>query len=121
MNIPESVKIGGITYKIEITDRLTTGSESDGEITFNEAIIRLAPREPQYMCQVLLHEIVHAVLNFLGNSEHDETKVDLISQLAYSIITDNPALFAEEVGDEEQKKHPVGFTDKSYTEIEKEI
>ena len=61
MNIPESVKIGGIVYTIEVTDRLTTGSESDGEISFGESVIRLAPREPQFMCEALLHEIVHGV------------------------------------------------------------
>ena len=102
MNIPESVKIGGITYKVEITDRLTTGTSSDAEIAFDEAVIRLTPREPQYMCQVLLHEIVHAVYNFLGYSEHDEVKVDRIAQLAFSVIVDNPALFAE-VAESEQK------------------
>jgi predicted metal-dependent peptidase len=40
-----------------------------------------------------LHEIVHAVLEFMGYREHDEKKVDELAQALYMVIQDNPEMF----------------------------
>lgn len=94
MTIPKSIKIGGKTYKVEITDRLDFGITScSGEILYDKLIIRVAPNAEQMMHGVLLHEIVHGILQNLGYRDHDEQKVDALANALHALIVDNPGMF----------------------------
>lgn len=94
MTIPKSIKIGGKTYKVEITDRLDFGITSySGEILYDRLIIRVAPNAEQMMHGVLLHEIVHGILQNLGYRDHDEQKVDALANALHALIVDNPSMF----------------------------
>lgn len=94
MTIPESVKVGGKTYKVEITDRLDLGAVNcAGEILYDKLIIRILPNPEQTMNCVLLHEIVHAMLQNHGYRDHDEQKVDELANTLHALIVDNPEMF----------------------------
>ena len=44
MNIPQTIKIGGKVYRVEITDNLTLGKANvSAEIDFAELVIRIHP------------------------------------------------------------------------------
>lgn len=94
MTIPKSVKVGGKTYKVEITDRLDLGAANcAGEILYDKLIIRILPNPEQMMHYVLLHEIVHAMLQNHGYRDHDEQKVDELANVLHALIVDNPEMF----------------------------
>lgn len=94
MTIPKSVKVGGKTYKVEITDRLDLGAANcAGEILYDKLIIRILPNPGQMMHYVLLHEIVYAMLQNHGYRDHDEQKVDELANALHALIVDNPEMF----------------------------
>lgn len=96
MNIPKTVKIGGKTYKVEITDRLTLGSATySGEILYNDLIIRIVPQARQKMEADFLHEVVLGLFCHMGIYDHDEEKVERLASALYMLICDNPKMFTE--------------------------
>ncbi len=40
-----------------------------------------------------LHEMIHAIYDFLGYSEHDEKKIDELANALHMVIKDNPEMF----------------------------
>lgn len=94
MNIPDKIKIGGKTYAIEITNKLDFGNINySGEVNYSDLIIRICPQAQQKMEADFLHEIIHAIYDHLGYTNHDEKKVDELAQALYMIIQDNPKMF----------------------------
>lgn len=94
MIIPKKIKVGGKTYRVEITNKLDLGINCvSAEILYNELVIRVSPQAENKMEADFMHEVVHAVLEFMGYREHDEKKVDELAQALYMIIQDNPEMF----------------------------
>lgn len=94
MKIPESIKIGGKTYKVEITDKLVFGSaDHSAEIMYSDLIIRICPQAQAKMQADLMHELVHGIFDHLGYKDHDEKQIDELSNALYMVITDNPEIF----------------------------
>lgn len=94
MNIPERLKIGGKTYDVELTDKLYLGAANyNGEILYQDLVIRIAPGAKQKMETTFIHEMMHGILDFLGYTDHDEKKVDELANALHMVITDNPDVF----------------------------
>ena len=97
MNIPETVKIGGIDYTIKYEERLNTGANlAYGHIDYDKALIRLAPdlQSKQGECQTLLHEILHGISKYFDlKIESDEDEIDSLAKGLYMVIIDNPDIF----------------------------
>ena len=94
MKIPGKVKIGGKTYKVELTDNLYLGAaNASAEIVYSDLIIRITQQAAQKMEADLLHEVVHGILEHLGYKDHDEKRVDEMAQALYMVIQDNPDMF----------------------------
>lgn len=94
MNIPKKIKIGGKTYRVEVTKNLDMGSMNySGEISYCDLVIRIVPSAKQRMEADLLHEMIHAIYDHLGYTNHDEKKVDELAQALYMVIQDNPKMF----------------------------
>ncbi len=97
MNIPETVKIGGIIYKVTKTnlpresDKMTDGciNYSSGEIRISNAFNECK----DYMDYVLIHEVMHGILDHVS-IEQDEAMVDKISKGLHMVIKDNPDMFS---------------------------
>lgn len=96
MNIPQSVKIGGKVYRVEITDKLTLGKANvTAEIDYTELVIRIHPNARGKMEADFWHELVHAILDHLGYRNHNEKKVDEMANALYMVIRDNPKMFGK--------------------------
>ena len=94
MKIPDKIKIGGKTYGVEITEKMDLGiSNVSAETCYNDLIIRISPQAQQKMESDFLHEIVHAIYDHLGYTNHDEKRVDELAQALYMVIQDNPEMF----------------------------
>jgi predicted metal-dependent peptidase len=94
MNIPKKIKIGGKTYKVEVTRNLDLGNaQYSGEVDYCNLVIRIFPHAQQRMEADFLHEMVHAIYDHLGYTNHDEKKVDELAQALYMVIQDNPKMF----------------------------
>ena len=97
MNIPKKVKIGGKTYKVEITTNLDLGNSNvSAEIDYNELVIRVKPQAQQKMECDFIHELIHAIFDHLGYSEQDEKKVDELASALYMVIQDNSKMFLKQ-------------------------
>lgn len=93
MKIPKKVKIGGFTYNVEQTEHIALGINWNGEIIYNELKINIRPGNEARMKQTLLHELIHAIYEYLGYPEHDERRVDELAGALYALIVDNPEMF----------------------------
>ena len=97
MNIPKSIKIGGKNYAVEISENFYLGAANvKAEILFDEQIIRLKQSHTETMQCAFLHEMIHGILEFVGETEHDEKFVEAIAQALFAVITDNPEVFAKQ-------------------------
>lgn len=95
MKIPETLKVGGKTYTVQITGKMDLGINNvSAEILYEDLIIRVSPQAPSKMEADFFHELLHAAFQFLGYREHDEKRVDEPAQVLHMIVTDNPAMFA---------------------------
>lgn len=92
VKLPEFVKVGALTYKVEETDRLELGTNYLGEILYDTLEIRVRPGAEQRERQTLLHEIIHAMLTNIGEKEHDERVVEGLAHMLLEVIQDNPDL-----------------------------
>ena len=59
MNIPKQVKIGGITYKVNVTDNIKLGLDYGGELFYTDQQINIRPMAKDQMTVSFLHECVH--------------------------------------------------------------
>ena len=96
MKIPESVRIGGVEYKIiDNVHGLNDGlNVLAGEINYNDSIIRLNEviEGHQMKCITLLHEILHGIRNHAGvEIENEEVVVELFARGIYQVLQDNGA------------------------------
>lgn len=102
INIPSSVKVGGLIYDVEIVDELELAY---GDTTRGKKRIRIQQADPDFMELVFLHEIVHTF-----NSEWPEERVHFLAQTLHQFIVENPDVFKE------VKKH--GMAKKSKSELD---
>lgn len=97
MNIPEKVKIGGITYAVEVTENLKLGNARySGEIDYCDLVIRVCPNAQGKMDVDFVHELLHGVFDHLGYKDHDEKMIDELAHALYMVIEDNPDMFIKE-------------------------
>lgn len=98
MNIPKKVKVGGKTYQVEITNKLDMGNwHYSGEIDYMNLVIRICPNAKGKMEVDFLHELAHAMFDFMGYSKHEEKKIDELANVLHMIIKDNPKIFEKGV------------------------
>jgi len=93
MIIPRSVKIGALTYKVNITENLVLGCDYGGEILYDSLNINIRPMAPERMEQSFLHEVCHGIFDHLGYVEHDEKKIDELAGSLHELIVANPEMF----------------------------
>jgi len=93
MKMPDKVKIGGLTYAVNLTDVLHNGAGFDGEIHYDKCEIRIRPQGEARMQLILCHEVLHGVYEHLGYSNHDEKQIDELARALYALVVDNPELF----------------------------
>lgn len=88
------VKIGCFNYEVELADdHIVVGDKANflGSIDYENLNIKVKKTLPEEMKnQVLMHEIVHGILNhFELTINNDEKQVDLIAKGIYDFIVQN--------------------------------
>lgn len=84
----DSVKIGGMTFRIVMQD--VSGTSVDGSIIYAQSTIRIDDQATlDYRAAVLWHEMLHAILTQSGH-EHDEKLIDALAYGIVQILRDNP-------------------------------
>lgn len=95
MNIPSKLKVGGKIYTVEKTEELTIGDRYMGECIYTTLSIRIVPCKAKQMEEItFLHEMIHAIFNHLGYTNHSEKKVDELANALHMVIVDNPDIFS---------------------------
>lgn len=95
MKIIDSVKIGGITYKVELSDLISNNVDCDGQIDYKEQLISLKSDMKQntdYAKEVFLHEILHGIFEHCGFKQNEDN-IRALSIALYMVIKDNPGIF----------------------------
>lgn len=94
MKIPQTIRLNGIDFTVEMCDSLNNGEKVlYGEVNYGHARIRLNPanQNHQRMCATLWHEIFHAVCEMNGIELGDNTErvMDAFSFAVYQVLQDN--------------------------------
>jgi hypothetical protein len=93
MKIPESIRINGIDYRIELVERLCEGGEAlYGDVRHGIAMIRIdAGTDHQRQCVTLWHEAIHTICTMHGIDlgEREEQVASVFSFAIYQILQDN--------------------------------
>lgn len=99
MNIPKSIRIGGVDYEVRITPNLRDGTEIlAGHVDYYNSVIELSDTDNNgYHARriTLWHEILHGIAN---HAELDFRKADeehIVTVLAkgiYQVLQDNRGL-----------------------------
>lgn len=103
----KNVLIDAISYRIEKTNEviISNGQQCAACVDFNIGVIRIddAISKSGAAAQVLMHEIVHALLTSRGMNEasDDEALVDALASGIINLLRVNPALikFITEIDD----------------------
>lgn len=94
MKIPESIRIAGVDYKIQLVPNLNNGTNlAYGFIDFENSVISLSDTYGtghQKRCQILWHEILHGIREANGMEiENEEAIVEMFSKGIYQVLQDN--------------------------------
>lgn len=96
--LPSSIKIGWITYKIEKWHSAEAkGADRYGESNPISRVIRIdTSYSPQQTAETLLHEILHCVFCVwnIEDEDKEERTVSAVSSGLATVWRDNPAVFS---------------------------
>lgn len=92
MDIPKSIKVGGINYKVELVDFLTHDGVGTkwGECDYQHSVIKIwngLSAEKQE--QTFIHELTHAIAHEAGIDDQDEDLINRFALVAYQVIKEN--------------------------------
>ena len=99
MNIPEKIKLNGVTYDVVWKDDMFEDEERlDGRINFSKNTIELNKSSQSYQsaCRTFIHELIHFILEEYNIDDCDnkipaneEALCDLMAKGLYQIFEDN--------------------------------
>lgn len=94
LNIPEKIKICGITYGVKPVDCVDKLDHNvDGTVLYAEQEILIKKgMGSDYTGLVFLHEIMHGIFN-VCSLEQDENTVSRLARVLYQVLKDNDLKF----------------------------
>ena len=102
-----TITILGIPYRIEEVDIVNKYDPADGEIDYENCVIKIDKHLPTSLKnQVLMHEVMHGILILLGYMEDakDEQKVQGLATALHMLFSSGEQLFFED-GENNVKNH----------------
>ena len=96
--LPLSFRIGSVDYVVkEIEGLHDSGEELLGQVTYHDTQIRLNSESSECRKKnVLIHELLHAMLYEAGYDEQDEEMVRRLGNVLTQVLTDNDFGFMRE-------------------------
>lgn len=99
MSMPERVKIGPVLYRVEMEPKLM-GSNGDGSSSWLNGRIRYEQAQIEVCAEVaeqtqpavLVHEILHGILEQAGMEEHPEQAIIALGYGLVQVLRENPGL-----------------------------
>ena len=97
-NLPKSIRVGPVNYEVtEVEGLHDKGEELLGWVTYSDALIRLDSESSEGRKKnVLIHELVHAMLYEAGYDEQEEELVRRLSNVLTQVLRDNDFGFMRE-------------------------
>lgn len=97
-DIPETVKIGGTEYEVNIVPLIRDTLNPVGRLSADASLIEIVEAESEsFMKQTFLHELIHGLHYQMGyNGDPDienERYVDAMANALYALLVDNPEIF----------------------------
>ena len=97
MNIPKTLKVGGIIYKVIKKKILDRGERKySGLARHRQAIIEITthdnegePYDKQKLEECFMHEVLHCVDDIYNDQKLEEEEVNHLSQGLYQVFKDN--------------------------------
>ena len=102
VNLPKSIRVGSVNYEVRVVDDLhDKGQELFGWVTYGDALIRIdSASSVGRKKNVLIHELLHAMLYEAGYDEQDEEMVRRLGNVMTQVLRDNDFGFMrDEVGE----------------------
>lgn len=98
MKIPETVRIGGVDYAVEVSENVRMGNNiCYGTIDYTESLILLSSTDStghQHRCITLWHEILHGIFEHACiHPKNEEEVVEVLSRGIYQVLQDNGRAF----------------------------
>lgn len=89
--IPATIKVGGITYTVEVRKEWPAVKECDGvtDLSRHRIWIRADDTDTR---EVVLHELVHCLYHAIGKGDIEEREVELMTTALLAVVVDNPSL-----------------------------
>lgn len=104
MKIPESVRIGGVEYRVKEVETARLGADLCwGTIDYGSSTIQVSTMDDsgqQHKCITLWHEILHGLFEHACvHPESEEEIVDVLAKGIYQVLQDNGRRFYDIVSD----------------------
>ena len=106
MKIPETLKVGGLVYKIVHVDSfMGSDSQYSGLAKHSTACIEIARECPdgsfdkQKIEECFMHELLHCIDSVYNNQKLDEDTIGRLSQGLYQVLKDNKIYCEDNNGD----------------------
>jgi hypothetical protein len=82
--------VGSVDYLVREVDGLQRKYESFGQVTYEDCRIEIEPTlAPDRKANVVIHELLHAMLFEAGYDEHDEDQVRRLGNVLTQVLRDN--------------------------------
>ena len=91
MTLPKQIKVGGLTYSINLVDEPMETGEELAAVFYHKQEIRIKNNLTQGMKELcLMHELMHIVFYHVGYyPDNDEEVIDRLSKTLYQVMVDN--------------------------------
>src|SRR5690625_2430117 len=93
--LPKSIRVGSVDYNVkEVADLHDSGQELLGWVTYHDASIRIdSDASMGRKKNVLIHELLHAILYEAGYDEQEEEMVRRLGNVITQVLIDNDSGF----------------------------
>lgn len=92
MNLPDEVKVGPYSIKVEVVDNLAVDREHGGEYSPRELKISLDSLLRKRHGEILMHEIVEAI-NDIYNLKINHDDMMVLGVVLYQVLKENEITF----------------------------
>jgi len=90
----DSIKIGGLTYKVIFDEFITTDRSELGNVSITSQTIRIAQNSTiEQQEETLLHEVVE-VINSSCDLDLEHNQIATLSYILYQVLKDNQIEFS---------------------------